>query len=246
MPLLYLSPSTQEFNLYVTGGTEEEYMNRIADEMIPYLRASGITVARNTPDMTAASSIQDSNAQEVDLHLALHSNAAPEFLAGTLQGSEVYYSPASYYSRAAAQIIAAHLREIYPNPELVSTIPTTTLGEVVKVRAPGVLIEFAYHDNPEDAAWIQDNVSAIAQNVSQSVAEYFGLPFLEPQAPREGVVNIHWGKLNIREYPSTSSRILAQACDGARLTIWNTYRDWYVVGFGGVMGFAAQRYISVL
>lgn len=35
MPRIYLSPSTQEKNLYVTGGTEEYYMNRIADAMEP-------------------------------------------------------------------------------------------------------------------------------------------------------------------------------------------------------------------
>ena len=56
MPRIYLSPSTQEGNFYVTGGTEESYMNRIADEMEPYLTANGIRFTRNTPDMTAASS----------------------------------------------------------------------------------------------------------------------------------------------------------------------------------------------
>ncbi len=246
MPLLYLSPSTQEFNLYATGGTEEEYMNRIADAMLPYLRASGITVARNTPEMTAASSILDSNAQEVDLHLSLHSNAAPEPLAGTVRGSEVYYDPASHYSRTAAELIAAGLREIYPLPEQVSALPTTTLGEVVRTRAPAVLVEFAYHDNPEDARWIQENVVQIAQAVSRAVAAYFGLPSPEPQAPRQGVVNIHFGALNIREYPSVCSRILAQAYAGATLTVWNQVQDWYVVSFGELMGFAAQRYLSVL
>ena len=34
MPMIYLSPSTQEFNPYITGnGSEEYFMNRIADEM---------------------------------------------------------------------------------------------------------------------------------------------------------------------------------------------------------------------
>ena len=62
MPIIYLSPSTQENNLYVNGGTEEEWMNRLADAMEPYLTASGIRYSRNTPDMTAASSIRASNA----------------------------------------------------------------------------------------------------------------------------------------------------------------------------------------
>ena len=64
MPSVYLSPSTQEFNQFVNGGTEEEYANLIVDYMIPYLRASGITYTRNTPDMTAASSIRQSKSAE--------------------------------------------------------------------------------------------------------------------------------------------------------------------------------------
>ena len=42
MPIIYLSPSTQENNIYVTGGSEEYYANLIADDMVPYLRSSGI------------------------------------------------------------------------------------------------------------------------------------------------------------------------------------------------------------
>lgn len=54
--------------------------------MVPYLDASGIRYVRNTPDMTAASSIAASNAGNFDLHLALHSNAAPEGQYGTRTG----------------------------------------------------------------------------------------------------------------------------------------------------------------
>ena len=43
MPIIYLSPSTQEYNPYVNGGSEEQYMNLLADKMVPYLDASGIT-----------------------------------------------------------------------------------------------------------------------------------------------------------------------------------------------------------
>ena len=48
MPTLYLSPSTQENNYYVNGGTEEQYMNLLADKMVPFLDASGIRYTRNT------------------------------------------------------------------------------------------------------------------------------------------------------------------------------------------------------
>ena len=118
MPIIYLSPSTQENNLYVNGGTEEEYMNLIADAMEPYLTASGIQFVRNTPDMTAASSIRASNAGNYDLHLALHSNAAPEGRYGQIQGSIVFYYPGSSEGRRAAEIVAHNLRSIYPKPNL--------------------------------------------------------------------------------------------------------------------------------
>lgn len=78
MPNVFLSPSTQEWNPYVNGGSEEFYMNQIADRMEPYLRSSGISYTRNDPNRNAAGAIADSNDGSYDVHLALHSNAAPE------------------------------------------------------------------------------------------------------------------------------------------------------------------------
>ena len=85
MPNVFLSPSTQEWNPYVNGGSEEFYMNQIADRMEPYLRSSGISYTRNDPNRNAAGAIADSNAGSYDVHLALHSNAAPESLSGKLR-----------------------------------------------------------------------------------------------------------------------------------------------------------------
>lgn len=179
MPSIYLSPSTQEFNPYVDGGNEEYYMNLIADAMEPYLYASGIEFTRNTPEMTAATSIAASNRGNYDLHLALHSNASGSG-SGNVRGSEVYYYPTSVEGKRAADIIANNLQIIYPIPGGVRTVPTTSLGEVRRTRAPAVLIEFAYHDNPEDAAWIRNNINAIAQNVVLSLCDFFGIVFQVP------------------------------------------------------------------
>ena len=91
MPTIYLSPSTQEYNLFVTGNSEEYYANLIADAMIPYLRASGIGFVRNDPGGTVSDSIANSNAGNYDLHFAIHTNAASESLSGRLRGPDVYY-----------------------------------------------------------------------------------------------------------------------------------------------------------
>lgn len=246
MPIIYLSPSTQEFNYYVNGGTEEYYMNLLADKMVPYLDASGIRYSRNTPDMTAASSIAASNAGNYDLHFALHSNAAAGDQAGKAKGSIVFYYPTSAPGKRAAELVADALKTIYPDPNLVRTQSTTTLGEVTKVRAPGILLELAFHDNPEDAAWIKNNLDEVARILVLALTEYFDIPFFETENRRSGVVDVNWGRLNIRARPTTDSSILAQAPDGAPITIINTANGWHLVNFNGTIGYANADYITLL
>ncbi len=181
MPIVFLSPSTQEYNLFYDGnGSEEDYMNLIADAMVPYLEASGITVVRNTTADTAQTSAQKSNASGAELHLALHSNASPEELAGRLRGTDVYYYTGSEMGQRAADIIANNFSLISPTPQLVDVIPTTSLAELRRTAAPSVLIEIAYHDNQDDANWIRANIRDIARNLSASVADYFGVPLRQP------------------------------------------------------------------
>lgn len=244
MAFLYLSPSTQEANQYVTGGSEEYWMNQLADRMLPWLEASGVNVTRNTPAMTAASSIRASNAGNYDFHLALHSNAAPAGRYGQVRGTDVYYAPNSVRGLRMAQIIADNLREIYPLPDRVRTVATTSIGEVRLTRAPAVLLELAYHDNMEDANWITENLETIAENLVLSVTEYFGLPLLTPQTPRMGVVRLNYGNLNLRMAPSTGAGIYRQIPNGANVEIFGSYEDWYVLRYGGVLGYAISRYIE--
>ena len=134
MPFLFLSPSTQDFNPYVTTGNEQYWMNRIADEMEPYLRASGVNFTRNNPAGSAAQSIRDSNAGQYDFHLALHSNAMPEASAGTARGVDIYYSPMSEAGLRMANIIVDNLRPIYPLPEKVRALSTVAIGEAARLR----------------------------------------------------------------------------------------------------------------
>ena len=246
MPKIYLSPSTQENNLYVNGGTEEEWMNRLADAMVPYLISSGIQFTRNTPDMTAASSIAASNAGQYDLHLALHSNAAPDGQYGQIRGIIVFYYPTSVKGRRAAVIIADNLKTIYPLPNNVRAESTTSIGEVRRVRAPSVFLELGYHDNPDDAAWIKNNLEPVARNLVLSLTEYFGIPFLTPVPAKQGVADVSWGYLNIRSRPDTSTQVIAKAYDGARLTVINQWQGWYLVQFDGVVGYASSDFITLL
>ena len=243
MPYLFLSPSTQEFNPYVTTQNEEYWMNLLADRMEPYLLASGIGFTRNDPDQNAAAAIRLSNAGTYDFHLALHSNAAPPEKSGQIRGVDFYYYPSSTDGLRMAEILTEEIRKIYPLPELVQPRPTTLIGEVRRTRAPSVLAELGYHDNPEDAQWIEDNLDRIAQSLVRGVCEYFGVPFIEPSPVQKGIVTVSWGSLNIRDLPDLNAAVLASAPGGAELTVYGVSGNWYSVSYRGIVGYASTAFV---
>ena len=241
MPIIYLSPSTQEFNPYAGGGNEEQYMNLIADAMEPYLASSGIRFVRNTPEMTAASSITASNSGNYDLHLALHSNASSS---GNARGIEAYYYPTSADGRRFAEIASRNLQLIYPVPNGTRIVPTTTLGEVRRTNAPGVLLEIGYHDNPQDAEWIRSNVNNIAENLVLSLTEYFGIPFNYPQPIYVASVVTRGSNLNVRYNPSITSGVVGSIPNGQEVTVYATLPNWSLVGYNGVVGYVNSAFLQ--
>ncbi len=245
MPYLFLSPSTQEFNLYATRENEEYWMNLLADRMEPYLLASGIGFTRNDPDRDAAAAIRQSNAGDYDFHLALHSNAAPPDRSGQVRGVDFYYYPTSADGLRMAELLTAQIQKIYPLPELVRPVSTTFIGEVRRTRAPSVLAELGYHDNVEDATWLEENLDEIAAALVRGVCEYFAVPFVEPGPVREGVVTVQWGTLNIRDRPSLDSQVLASAPGGAVLTVYGEAGNWYSVSYHGIVGYANAAFVVV-
>ena len=199
--------------------------------------------ADNAPIHT---NIRDSNAGYYDLHLALHSNAAPESMAGKLQGTDVYYYANSPFGRNAAEIIADNFKEIYPNPDLVKAVPTTSLAEVTKTNAPAVLIETAYHDNPQDAEWIRTHIQEMAANLVKSLTDIFGIPFISTPVPeRTGTVTTQSTPLNIRSRPNLNAPIIGQIPKGASVKVLGQWENWYVVDYQGTVGYSSSDYITV-
>ncbi|MCM1133423.1 MAG: N-acetylmuramoyl-L-alanine amidase [Ruminococcus flavefaciens] len=245
MPKVFLSPSTQEWNKYATEGNEELYMNLLADRMEPYLRSCGISFVRNDPDRNVQGAIQDSNAGEYDVHLALHSNAAPESLAGKIRGIDIYFAPNSTDSEKLANIIANNLKSIYPLPDKVRAVPTYNLGEVLRTKAVAVLCELGYHDNYADEAWLKNNLELIAKNIVRSLCDYFGIPFILPSAVRYGMVATDGSNLNIRSYPSMEGAIIGRIPNNAAVLINGETGNWYVVSYNNIVGYASKDFIII-
>ena len=108
---------------------------------------------------------------------------------------------------------------VYPLPAKVTTQATTTLGEVRRPRYPANLIELGYHDNYDDARWIENNLDAAAQAIARGLTEYFGLPFIYPQLVRTGVVTTEGSALRLRSYPGIDGEVVGSIPNGESVQV---------------------------
>ena len=106
-----------------------------------------------------------------------------------------------------------------------------------------MLIEVAYHDNLQDAQWIQQNIQPIAESIVRALTTYFGIPFAMPQPVRTGIVET--GGM-----PTTNSTIVALAPNGAELTIYSESESsngkWYAVRYQNATGYVYAPYVRIL
>ena len=112
-------------------------------------------------------------------------------------------------------------------------------------KAPAVLLELAYHDNAQDEAWIKTSIPQIAWAIALSIAQYFGLPLAQPQAPQQARGTMRYGTLNLRAAPSLSARVLTSIPNGEALTVLGTLEGWYVVRYGSLTGYASAQYVTL-
>lgn len=171
MPNIYLSPSTQEQNVGAGAyGTERARMNQIADVTQKFLENHGVAVFRNLPDWTLYRVVVDSNFKKPDVHLAIHSNAD----GGRARGCEVYaYAPGGEGEKLA-RAVYAELEPLTPTADRGVKF-NANLYELSRTKAPAVLMEIAFHDNPYDATWIIENILPIGEAIGKGVLEYFGI-----------------------------------------------------------------------
>lgn len=171
--VIFLSPSTQEFNVgYGDFGTEEYRMNRIADIVENLLKNQGYKVYRNEPNEKLSAAVKKSNDIGPDIHVALHSNASGEGY--NAQGPEIFANRPNTPGEKLANSIYDEIVNIYPDSSKGrGVLFTSSLYEIIRTNAPAVLLEVAFHDNPEDANWIINNEQEIAEAIVKGINNYF-------------------------------------------------------------------------
>lgn len=188
MKKIYISPSDQSANLYATGDTNEAVQcRRIGAALVKALERCGFAAMTNESDDMYAR-VRQSNAWDADLHLCIHTNAYD----GTVRGTRLFcYEPNGAGYQACKAVLDA-LAPITPGES--DSITVWHFYEIRCAHAPTVYLEVAFHDNPEEAAWIIDNTRAIAEAVCKGICAYFGMDYVSP-----GLYRVQVGAFRERE-----------------------------------------------
>lgn len=182
---IYLSPEDRASNVYAStalwnGRTtnEKEQMGRCADYMEIALKRCGFEVI-NAQYGNMYDRVAESNAWPADLHMAPHTNGFD----GTVAGTRVHCYP-SEQSRKIGKLIQDRIAPLSPGTSE-RLVESDNLYELRYTHMPAVLPEFGFHDNPEEAQWLIDNMEAIAEETVQAVCEYFEVPYIAPDKPAD-------------------------------------------------------------
>lgn len=202
---IYLSPSTQEHNQgYGSYGVEETRMNEIADVTQKVLQNHGVDVYRNRPEWSLGQVVNDSNRVKPDLHFAIHSNA------GGGRGGEVFAYAAGGEGEKAAKEIYSEIEPLTPTSDRgVKFNPS--FYELRNTNAPAALVEIAFHDNAEDAAWIVSNLEAIGIALAKGVLKYFGIAYKTAKVETNSPTHYYRVQIGAYSVKSNADEQLAKA-----------------------------------
>lgn len=174
---IYVSPSSQNANLYATGGTnEKEQCEKIAKACVAYLQKMGFQVkTRYNSDMYVR--VSESNAFNADMHIAIHTNAtASHKVTG---GTSVLLYSLSGERKKAGQAIFDRLAPITPGKSAEKIVAYPDFYEIKSTKAIAVYCECEFHDTKEGSDFIIKNTTSIGEAIAKGVCDYYGVEIQE-------------------------------------------------------------------
>lgn len=178
MKRIYISPSSQEENLYAVGNTNEaEQCRKIALALVRELNRCGFDAKTDvTPGRTMYDRVAQSNVWKADAHIPIHSNAFD----GNVAGFRGFGYDTSGEGYRLAGAIMESLAPVMPGTsDGLSAQPQ--LYEIRASDAPCAYLEIGFHDNPEEAGFIIDNTEKIAQAICMGICAHFGVEYVQEE-----------------------------------------------------------------
>ena len=210
---IYISPSDQTANRYAVGDTNEAIQCRaIAKILERALLRCGFAVQVGLED-SMSQRVNNSNAWEADLHLCVHTNAHD----GTVRGTRLFCYDMEGEGYRACRAVLDALAPITPGES--DGVSILHFYEVTQAHAPTVYLEVAFHDNPEEAAWIIGHTEQIAEAVCLGICRHYGAAYVQKA---EKLYRVQVGAFRLRE---NASKLLEELKAAG-------YADAFVTGGG--------------
>ena len=203
---VYVSPSSQTENTYAAGNTNEAVQcRRIAVALVDALIRCGIEAMTNIDDgVTMYDRARESDAWGADLHVPVHTNAFDTLLRGT----RMFCYDLKGEGYKASKAIFDELAPVVPGDS--DGIRAAGYYEIVASRAPCAYVEAAFHDHPEQAAWIISHIDPIAEAICKGICKYFGVAYVSPEVEKETIYRVQVGAYRNEEYALRMRDILKE------------------------------------
>ena len=192
---VYVSPSSQTENTYAAGNTNEAVQcRRIAVALVDALIRCGIDAMTNIDDgVTMYDRARESDAWGAEIHVPVHTNAFDTLLRGT----RMFCYDLRGEGYKASKAIFEELAPVVPGDS--DGIRAAGYYEIVASRAPCAYVEAAFHDHPEQAAWIISHIDPIAEAICKGICKYFGVAYVSPEVEKETIYRVQIGAYKVRE-----------------------------------------------
>ncbi len=198
---VFLSPSTQEENLYACDKSisEENAMWQIGRRVKTLVEDAGYVVYICGEDDSPIAKIKQGNHLKCGAYVTLHSNSSG--VEGGGKGTECFYNEDIPGSLALSESIYNRVAALSPNDGRgIKNQYQRDLYEINNNTSAVCFLEVEFHDNIATSRWILNHVEEIAQAVSDGIVAYLknkeyglipeatGEPILEPTYPeQEGI-----------------------------------------------------------
>lgn len=187
---IYISPSDQTANRYAVGDTNEAVQCRaIGTVLEKALVRCGFRALVGLED-SMSRRVSQSNQWGADLHLCVHTNAHD----GSVKGTRLFCYDLEGEGYRACRAVMDAVAPITPGDS--DNITVRHFYEVTEADAPTVYLEIAFHDNPEEAAWIIAHTEEIGEAVCRGICAHYGAEYVPAE---ETLYRVQVGAFRVRE-----------------------------------------------
>lgn len=186
MSKIYISPSSQRENTYAAGNTNEAAQcRRIGLALSEALTRCGFETMVGSEDSNMYTRVAQSNVWGADLHVPVHTNAFDK----KLKGTRLFCHDLTGEGYKASKAILEALAPVVPGDS--DGIKAVQYYEIARSKAPCAYVEAAFHDNEEQAQWIIDHVTDIAEAICKGICTYYGVDYVPVKSEPETIYRVY-------------------------------------------------------